>query len=85
MPGHYLFEIYVTDNTSLMVIDAKNNHLFNDLLKNYNFTVFQSIALIVVQMRSYFKFYDIEESELCLKEEFLEKKRELMSSTKNLD
>ncbi len=61
--GYNLLGIYVTDNTSLVMIDATNNHLFNDLFKNYdynyNYTVFQSGALIVVEMRYYFKFYDI--------------------------
>jgi hypothetical protein len=83
--GHSLLGIYVTDNTSLMMIDATSHHLFNDLLRDYNYTVFQSGALIVVQNRFYFKFYDIEESEMYTKEEFLQKKRELMPSTKNLD
>jgi hypothetical protein len=78
------FGIYVTENTSLLMIDETRHNVFNDLIRNRVYTLFQSGAFIFVELSMYYKFYYLEESE-SFEPYQMSEKRELMPKTRNFE
>jgi hypothetical protein len=77
--------IYITENTSLLMVDETKEHLFNDLIRGRVYTLFQEGALIICEETDFlFKFYDVEESE-SLTQNQMYSKQKFMPSTRNMD
>jgi hypothetical protein len=56
--------IYITENTSLLMVDETKEHLFDNLIIGRAYTLFQEEAFIICEETNFlFKFYDVEESE----------------------
>jgi hypothetical protein len=78
------FGIYVTENTSLLMIDETRHNVFNDLIRNRVYTLFQSGAFIFIELYMYYKFYYLEESQ-SFEPDQMSDKRELMPETRNFE
>ncbi len=78
------FGIYVTENTSLLMIDETKHNVFNDLTRNRVYTLFQSGAFIFIELFMYYKFYYLEESQ-SFKSFQMSDKQELMPETRNFE
>jgi hypothetical protein len=82
-----LVGIYVSQNTSLLMIDETEimSHIYNDLFKYRNYTVVQEGGFLLIEADFFCKFLDIEESQVFSLQELYVNKANYFSSTQHFD
>jgi hypothetical protein len=82
--SHKLVGIYVSQNTSLLMIDeTEMSHIYNDLFKYRNYTVVQEGGFLLIEAEFFCKFLDIEESKVFSLQELYANKANYFSSTQH--
>lgn len=77
--------IYVSKNTSLLMVDTTQPRLHCDLARNHVYTLFQEGGFVGTKCQTFFCFYDIEEDEEFDSNSLYANKKHLLKESRNLN
>ena len=76
--------IYVSKNTSLLMVDTTQPRLHCDLARHYIYTLFQEGGFVAFKCQLFFCLYDVEEDEELDSNALFAQKRHLLKDSRNL-